>query len=223
MNADAIVIFNAELAEPLSYRLRRAGQTWSKMRFASAQLLAYVQDGLYLRLARHANAIAARIGRELSALSGIELVAPVDANMLFLRMPDRAVRPSRPRAPLRPPPRRRDPACHPLRYGRGGSGDAGRHRSPRAGLRRAPIDAGRRAIAIGRCKEIRTQEVGPVAILYRVVLPARVDARTPTRISQETGALRLYVDKAAICIKLQRGRAMAPYFKDGFGTVARRF
>ncbi|WP_083228710.1 threonine aldolase family protein [Bordetella sp. H567] len=91
MNADAIVVFNAELAEPLSYRLRRAGQTWSKMRFSSAQLLAYVQDDLYLRLARHSNAIATRLGRELGALPGIELVAPVEANMLFLRMPDRAV------------------------------------------------------------------------------------------------------------------------------------
>jgi threonine aldolase len=91
MNADAIVVFNEALVEPLSYRLRRAGQTWSKMRFSSAQLLAYIQDDLYLRLARHANAIAARIGRELAALPGIELVAPVDANMLFLRMPDRAI------------------------------------------------------------------------------------------------------------------------------------
>jgi threonine aldolase len=91
MNADAIVVFKPDLAEPLSYRLRRAGQTWSKMRFASAQLLAYVEDDLYLRLARHANAIAARIGRELGALPGVELAAPVDANMVFLRMPDRAV------------------------------------------------------------------------------------------------------------------------------------
>lgn len=91
MNADAIVVFDADLVEPLSYRLRRAGQTWSKMRFASAQLLAYVQDDLYLRLARHSNAIAARIGQELAALPGVELAAPVDANMLFLRLPDPAI------------------------------------------------------------------------------------------------------------------------------------
>ncbi|ANN66389.1 threonine aldolase family protein [Bordetella bronchialis] len=91
MNADAIVVFDPDLVEPLSYRLRRAGQTWSKMRFAAAQLLAYVEDGLYLRLARRANALAARIGRELGALPGVELVAPVDANMLFVRMPDRAI------------------------------------------------------------------------------------------------------------------------------------
>lgn len=91
MNADAIVVFNPALADPLSYRLRRAGQTWSKMRFSSAQLLAYIENDLYLRLARHANTIAARIGRDLSALPGIELVAPVEANMLFLRMPDRAI------------------------------------------------------------------------------------------------------------------------------------
>jgi threonine aldolase len=51
----AIVVFNPSLVEPLSYRLRRAGQTWSKMRFAAAQLIAYVEDGLFLRLAAHAN------------------------------------------------------------------------------------------------------------------------------------------------------------------------
>lgn len=39
---DAIVVFNPELAEPLAWNIRRAGQVWSKMRFASAQLLAYV-------------------------------------------------------------------------------------------------------------------------------------------------------------------------------------
>lgn len=91
MNADAIVVFDADLVEPLSYRLRRAGQTWSKMRFAAAQLLAYVEDDLYARLARRANAIAARLARELLALPEVTLAAPVEANMLFLRMPDRAV------------------------------------------------------------------------------------------------------------------------------------
>lgn len=64
MIADAIVVFDPKLAEDLSYRLRRAGQTWSKMRFAAVQLLAYVEGDLYLRSARHANALAARkIGR----------------------------------------------------------------------------------------------------------------------------------------------------------------
>ena len=81
MGADAIVVFDQELAEPLSYRLRRAGQTWSKMRFAAAQLIAYVEDDLFVRLASHANDLASQLRRELAAIPGVRLVAPVEANL----------------------------------------------------------------------------------------------------------------------------------------------
>jgi len=87
MGADAIVVFDRELAEPLSYRLRRAGQTWSKMRFAAAQLIAYIENGLFLRLASHANALAERLGSALAAIPGVRLVAPVEANLIFAAMP----------------------------------------------------------------------------------------------------------------------------------------
>jgi threonine aldolase len=91
MGADAIVVFNQALVEPLSYRLRRAGQTWSKMRFAAAQLMAYVEDGLFLRLASRANALASQLGRELAARPGARLIAPVEANLVFVAMPEPAV------------------------------------------------------------------------------------------------------------------------------------
>jgi threonine aldolase len=91
MSADAIVVFDQELVESLSYRLRRAGQTASKMRFASAQLLAYVEDRLYLRLAAKANAVAARLGAGLAALPDVRLVAPVEANLVFLNLPALAI------------------------------------------------------------------------------------------------------------------------------------
>jgi threonine aldolase len=91
MGADAIVVFNQALAEPLSYHLRRAGQTWSKMRFAAAQLMAYVEDGLFLRLASHANAFASQLGRELAALPGARLAAPVQANLVFVALPEPVV------------------------------------------------------------------------------------------------------------------------------------
>ena len=87
MSTEAIVVFDPSLVEPLSYRLRRAGQTWSKMRFAAAQLLAYVEDGLYLRSADRANALAARIGQAMAAVPGVALLAPVEANLVFLSLP----------------------------------------------------------------------------------------------------------------------------------------
>ncbi len=91
MNADAIVVFNPELVEPLSYRLRRAGQTWSKMRFAAAQLIAYVDDSLFLRLASHANQLASQLGHELAAIPGVRVIAPVEANLVFAAMPEAAI------------------------------------------------------------------------------------------------------------------------------------
>jgi threonine aldolase len=84
---DAIVVFAPELAAGLAVQLRRAGQVWSKMRFASAQLLAYIADGLWLRLAQASNAAAARIAAGVAGLPGLRLVAPVEANELFLEIP----------------------------------------------------------------------------------------------------------------------------------------
>ena len=84
---DAIVVFNPELAEPLAWNLRRAGQVWSKMRFAAAQLMAYVEDGLWLRLAQASNRAAARIAAGIEGLGGVRLVAPVEANEIFLELP----------------------------------------------------------------------------------------------------------------------------------------
>jgi threonine aldolase len=84
---DAIVVFAPELADGLAVQLRRAGQVWSKMRFASAQLLAYVENGLWLQMARASNAIAARIAAGLAGIMGTRLLAPVEVNEIFLELP----------------------------------------------------------------------------------------------------------------------------------------
>ncbi|MGD9614888.1 MAG: low specificity L-threonine aldolase [Alphaproteobacteria bacterium] len=83
---DAVVVFNPELAENLGWNLRRAGQVWSKMRFASAQLMAYVEDGLWLRLAQASNKAASRIAAGIANLPGLRLIAPVEANEIFLEL-----------------------------------------------------------------------------------------------------------------------------------------
>ena len=84
---DAIVVFAPEIADIVAVQLRRAGQVWSKMRFASAQLIAYVENGLWLDMARASNAIAARIAAGLRELPGARLLAPVEANEIFLELP----------------------------------------------------------------------------------------------------------------------------------------
>jgi threonine aldolase len=85
---DAIVVFAPDLADGLAVQLRRAGQVWSKMRFASAQLIAYVEDDLWLEMARASNRIAARIAAALMDLPGVRLLAPIEANEIFLELPD---------------------------------------------------------------------------------------------------------------------------------------
>jgi threonine aldolase len=83
---DAIVVFDPDAATQIRFHLRRAGLVWSKMRFASAQIMAYVEDDLWLRLAAGANQAASRIASRLSELPGVTLLAPVQANELFIEM-----------------------------------------------------------------------------------------------------------------------------------------
>jgi threonine aldolase len=88
---DAIVVFNPELADGLAVQLRRAGQVWSKMRFASAQLMAYIENGLWLNLAAASNAAAARIAAGIENLPGLRLIAPIEVNEIFLELPGAAM------------------------------------------------------------------------------------------------------------------------------------
>ncbi|WP_286238155.1 threonine aldolase family protein [Neptuniibacter halophilus] len=85
--AEAILLFDAGLAQEMGYRRKRAGHLFSKMRFMSAQMLAYLEEDLWLNNARHSNAMAARLGAELGAIEGIELCGEVAANILFCKMP----------------------------------------------------------------------------------------------------------------------------------------
>jgi threonine aldolase len=86
--AEAVIFFNLELAAEFEYRRKRAAQLFSKMRYASAQLAAFLEDGLWLRLATQANAMAARLAAGLAQIQGISLAAPVQANELFVVLPE---------------------------------------------------------------------------------------------------------------------------------------
>lgn len=88
LGAEAIVFFDPARARDLPFRRKRAGHLFSKMRFLSAQLDAYVTGGLWLRNARHANAAAARLADGLATLPGVRLRHPVEANELFVELPE---------------------------------------------------------------------------------------------------------------------------------------
>jgi len=85
--AEAVVFFNRKLAETMRYRRRRAGHLYSKMRFLSAQLVAFLEADLWLRNARHANAMAARVRRGLAEIPGVRFPHPTEINFVLVALP----------------------------------------------------------------------------------------------------------------------------------------
>ena len=84
--AEALLIFDHPDAKEKAERLRkRSGHLLSKMRFVSAQLLAYINDGLWLTLAGHANAQAAVFANTVSHHPETRLEFLVEANEVFVR------------------------------------------------------------------------------------------------------------------------------------------
>ncbi|GGB51632.1 threonine aldolase family protein [Blastomonas aquatica] len=82
MNAEAIIVFEPTLARELPYLRKRAGQLQSKGRFLAAQLLAMLEDDLWL-----ANGAAANAGAQAIAhAAGDRLLYPVDANEVFVTL-----------------------------------------------------------------------------------------------------------------------------------------
>ena len=84
---EAVVFFTPALADEFEWRVKQSGQLASKMRFMSAPWAAALEADVWLRHARHANAMAARLAAGLATVPGIRLMAPVEANAVFAEMP----------------------------------------------------------------------------------------------------------------------------------------
>jgi threonine aldolase len=57
------------------------------MRFLSSQWIGLLESGAWLRHAAHANAMAARLARELGTLGAVQVNDPPAANAVFVQMP----------------------------------------------------------------------------------------------------------------------------------------
>jgi threonine aldolase len=88
---EAVVFFNREMAHEFAWRCKQAGQLASKMRFLSASWAGMLQDGAWLRHAAHANAMAALLEAGLTALPGVQLLFPRQANGVFAELPPAAI------------------------------------------------------------------------------------------------------------------------------------
>lgn len=94
LGGEAVVMLDAAASEGLVYLRKLNMQLASKMRFVSAQLIALLEGDLYLRNARHANAMAARLRAGVEAgiadgsISGVAFSQPTQSNGVFATLPD---------------------------------------------------------------------------------------------------------------------------------------
>jgi threonine aldolase len=87
LGAEAVVLLNPELAHDFLYIRKQSMQLASKMRFLAAQFDALLTDDLWLRCARDANAMAARLAKAVSGVPGLTVTRPVETNAVFATLP----------------------------------------------------------------------------------------------------------------------------------------
>jgi threonine aldolase len=94
MIGEAVVVLDPAASDGLRYLRKLNMQLASKMRFVSAQLIALLEDDLWLRNGRHANAMAARLRTGIEAgladgsISGVSFTQPTEANGVFAVLPE---------------------------------------------------------------------------------------------------------------------------------------
>ncbi len=89
LGVEACVIFDPDLAWEFELRRKRGGHLLSKHRYLSAQMRAYLADGLWLDMARSANARCAQLAAGLRNHNAVEVMYPPQANIIFFEMPRR--------------------------------------------------------------------------------------------------------------------------------------
>jgi len=87
--AEAVIVFNDSrpLRDELQLRRKKSGHTLSKMRFISSQFIAYLQEGLWLQNASHANSMARYLAETIKEAAGLIPLHPVEANEVFIMLP----------------------------------------------------------------------------------------------------------------------------------------
>ena len=83
MGVEAVIFFDPKHAWEFELRRKRGAHLFSKHRYLSAQMLAYLTDDLWLDLAQRSNAANARLVRGLKQIEGVSFLHEPDANMSF--------------------------------------------------------------------------------------------------------------------------------------------
>lgn len=87
LGAEAVIFFDPAHAWEFELRRKRAGHLFSKHRYLTAQIAAYLEGDLWLKMARAANRQAARLAEGLRAIPDVKIENRPDANIIFFSMP----------------------------------------------------------------------------------------------------------------------------------------
>lgn len=87
LGVEAVVMFDPARAWEFELRRKRAAHLFSKHRYLTAQMSAYLDDDLWLEMARASNTACARLTRGLKQQPDVEMVYEPAANMIFARLP----------------------------------------------------------------------------------------------------------------------------------------
>ena len=85
---ELVIFFKKELARDFDYRMKQAGQLASKMRLLAAPWLGLFRNNVWVSNANHANTMARRLSERLRREAKLEVVFPVEANAVFIRLTD---------------------------------------------------------------------------------------------------------------------------------------
>jgi len=91
MLGEAVLFFNPELSKNAKYIRKQSMQLFSKMRFVSAQFLAYFNNELWKRNATHSNQMAQLLEQEIKKIPSIQLTQEVEANGVFAIVPRKII------------------------------------------------------------------------------------------------------------------------------------
>jgi threonine aldolase len=83
---ETVLFFDKEEARAFEWRVKQAGQLNSKMRLVAAPWVGLLKNGVWLRNARHANAMARRLWERVADVPGVKLLAPVESNGVFIEL-----------------------------------------------------------------------------------------------------------------------------------------
>lgn len=91
MYGEAVVFFDKNLAQKFEFIRKQGMQLTSKMRYISAQFLAFLDDELWLQNALHANAMAQLLAEQLKGIDGVRITQKVQTNMVYATIPNRCI------------------------------------------------------------------------------------------------------------------------------------